>query len=291
MKLSYFPYLPNSKNEDNKRYKYVCDKIEKDPFTYHKKKNSSILFKKQYIVPQNNLDLNKNQNKINQELLFFQNENDKYINSFNNFLQKKSLMIEENTESYLNFLSQNKKLKHLDSTENNSINTKEGINSYVNYLHRYQQPKTKKSLFKNNSEPDLIRLSPRLHKNYEKYNKTSIETEKNNSFIPNLIKARGSDITNPFFYDQVAKEIMQKNKEVMIYNINESEYKLKKKKMDSKFSEDKIALAPGKIKDPNYYNLGESFLDKNPILNKGNYSPSFSYNANYFNRHKNVFGK
>ena len=59
----------------------------------------------------------------------------------------------------------------------------------------------------------------------------------------------------------------------------------------SKYDDNKIALAPNKINNPKYYDLGESLLDKNPILNKGNYSPSFSLNANYFNRHKNVFGK
>ena len=291
MKLSYFPYLPNSKIEDNKRYKYVCDKIEKDPFAYHKKKNSSFIFKKHYIVPQNNLDLNKNQNTINEEMLFFQNENDKYLNSFNNFMQKKSSMIEENAENYLNYISQNKNLKHSDSTENNSTNIHSGISSYLNYSHRIQKPKMQKSLFRNNSEADIFIPSSKSPYNNELYNRKSLETEKNNSFIPSLINARGSDITNPFFYDQVAKEIIQKNQEAMIYNIQESEYKLKKKKITSKFSDDKISLAPGKINNPNYYSLGESFLDKNPILNKGNYSPSFSYNPNYFNRHKNIFGK
>ena len=290
MKLSYFPYLPNSKNEDNKRYKYICDKIEKDPFTYHKKKNSSFLFDKYYIVPQNNLDLNTNQNKVNQELLFFQNENDKYINSFNNFMKKKSSIIEDNTENYLNYISHNKKLKNLESSDTNNTNVNNEINSYFSYFHKSQKNKSKTSLFKNKSESDLIGLSSKRYNN-ELYNTKSIETEKNN-FIPSLIKAKGSDITNPFFYDQVAKEIIQKNQEVMAYNIQESEYKLKKKKITSKFSDDKIAIAPGKINNPNYYNLGESFLTKNPILNKGNnYSPSFSYNANYFNRHKNIFGK
>ena len=38
MKKSYFPYLPNSRIEDNKRYKYIRDMMEKNPFTYHKRK-------------------------------------------------------------------------------------------------------------------------------------------------------------------------------------------------------------------------------------------------------------
>ena len=283
MKITYFPYLPNSKNEDNIRYRNICDKIEKEPFTYHKKKNSSIFFDKHCYISQNDIDLNKNQNKINQELLFFQNENDKYINSFNNFMKQKSSKIEENTENYMNYIFQRKRPKPPKDEESNFSN---GIDNYFGYSYKIEP--TKKRLMKNRSEPNLNVISSNTYNN-EIYNN---ESEKNNNFIPSLIKAKGSDITNPFFYDKVAKEIMNKNYEVMNYNINESENKLKKKKILSKYSDDKIALDPGKIKNPKYYNLGESFLDKNPILNKGNSkSPSFSYNANYFNRYKNVFGK
>lgn len=294
MKFSYFPYLPNSKIEDNKRYKNVCDKIEKDPFIFHKKKNSSFLFDKYYISYQKNKDLDKNSNKINQELLFFQNENDKYINSFNKFMKQKSSTIEENAENYLNYISSKKK-QNIPNIQLN--NPPKEINSYDNYLsysHRLE-PKKNKNLFRNKSEPDLISpLSQRNNNafyNYYPIKNNKLKESAKNNFIPSLIKARGSDITNPFFYDQVAKEIIQKNQEAMDYNIKQSENKFMKKKITPKFSDDKIALAPGKINNPNYYNLGESSLDKNPILNKGIYSPSFSYNANYFNRYKNVFGK
>ena len=292
MKLSYFPYLPNSTIEDNKRYKNVCDIIEKNPFTYHKKKNPTILFKKSYIVSQNDTDINKNQNKVNQDLLFFQKENEKYINSFNEFMLQKSSRIEENTENYLNYITNQKKLKTSKSNDIYNQNQNQNQNVISNYLN-YQnslQPKSKKFLFKNKSEPDIFHISPQ-HNNNDIYNYKSFETEKNNNFIPGLIKTKGSDITNPFFYDQVAKEIIKKNQEVMDYNKKQSEYKYNKKIIGSKFSDDTIALGPGKVNDPNYYDLGESFLDKNPILNKGIYSPSFSYNANYFNRHKNIFGK
>ena len=284
MKLSYFPYLPNSKNEDNKRYKYVCDKIEKDPFAYHRKKNASFLFNKYYVASPNEINFGGNQNKINQELLLFQNENDKYINSFSKFMKQKSSKIEENAENYLNYLSQERIINKMNNSKTINQN---GINSYINYPHRIQ-PKTKISLFRNKSEPDLITLSSRGFNN-EVNNFKTLETEKNN-FIPGVIKAKGSDITNPFFYDQVAKEIMQKNQEVMDYNRKQSENKYKKK-ITSKFSDDKIPLGPEKINNPKYYDLGASSLIKNPILNKGIYSPSFSYNANYFNRYKNVFGK
>ena len=51
----------------------------------------------------------------------------------------------------------------------------------------------------------------------------------------------------------------------MDYNLKESENKFIKNKKLSKYSDDKLAIAPGKINNPKYYNLGESVLDKNPI--------------------------
>ena len=174
MKITYFPYLPNSKNEDNKRYKFFIDKIEKEPFTYHKKKNSSFFFNKHYYVSNNtDFDLNKNQNKVNQELLFFQNEHDK-----NNYLQNRN--------------------------------------------HNILPPLTNKNLSKSKSELNINLLSSRYL--------IKSENEKNN-FIPSIIKVRGTDITNPFYYDHVTQEIMNKNLETMDYNIKMSENKLKKKKL------------------------------------------------------------
>ena len=278
MKITYFPYLPNSKNEDNKRYKFFIDKIEKEPFTYHKKKNSSFFFNKHYYVSNNtDFDFNKNQNKVNQELLFFQNEHDKYINSYNDFMKKKSYLIEENAEKYLNYITNSK-----NQNKNNNL-SQNNINNYLqNRNHNILPPLTNKNLSKSKSELNINLLSSRYP--------IKSENEKNN-FIPSIIKVRGTDITNPFYYDHVTQEIMNKNLETMDYNIKMSENKLKKKKIMSKYDDNKIALAPNKINNPKYYDLGESLLDKNPILNKGNYSPSFSLNANYFNRHKNVFGK
>lgn len=55
----------------------------------------------------------------------------------------------------------------------------------------------------------------------------------------------------------------------MDYNIKESKNKFIKNKKLFKYSDDKLALAPGKINNPKYYSLGESVLDKNIILSKG----------------------
>ena len=54
MKQAYFPYLPYSQNEDNKRYKYIYEIMERNPFTYHKKKNYSSIFDDNKFVPNHN---------------------------------------------------------------------------------------------------------------------------------------------------------------------------------------------------------------------------------------------
>ena len=283
MRSSFFPYLPSSKLEDNKRYKNILDKIEKEPFVFHKKKGSSFYFDNHYYTSENNdFDLNKNQNKVNQELLFFQNENEKYIDSYNYFMNKKLNKLKENAENYINYISQ--KTKSNDTDINHPSNNEKNNLLKNSYLIN----SAKKTLNRNRSLPNIKNPFNSFLK--EEYNFKYSDTGKNNNnFVPRLIKARGSDITNPFFYDIVSKEILQKNYEVMNYNLRESENKFNKKRRLSKYSDEKIALAPGKINKPNYYNLGESSLDKNPILNKGIYSPSLCYNANYFKRYKGIF--
>ena len=290
MKKTYFPYLPYSQNEDNKRYKYINEIMEKNPFTYHKKKNySSIFIDDNKFIPNNNFYSIQNEknydfisnNKLNgnNDLLLFQKANDKYMESYNIFMKNKSSIIESNAQNYLNYLYQNKKI--------HEINDKKKINDdRYDILHN----------FKNQFSNELIRTNCLLQQNKSATNINTFNMKNINQkedqkidFIPNNIKTKGSDITNPFFYDHVAKEIIKKNQEVMDYNLKESENKYIKKRNKLKYLDDKLPLAPGKINNPNYYNLGESVLDKNPILNKGEYSPSFSRNYNYFSRQKNIF--
>lgn len=302
MKQSYFPYLPNSQNEDNKRYKYIRDMMEKNPFAYHKRKNfsSSFNINNYQIIPDNiqnqnnniqsnisiannNID-NSNGNDVNQELLFFQKANEKYIDSYKSFMKQKSSTIETNAQKYLNYITQNKKPYNIQNKLNLFSVNKEQNNKNINNnsdIHLSNELRGK-ILYGNKSTPDI--------NSYKSRNNNIVEVDKKN-FIPYNIKARGSDITNPFFYDCIAKEIIKKNQEAMDYNLKESENKFKKKKNLPKYSDEKLAIAPGKINNPKYYSLGESVLDKNPILNKGQYSPSFTRNYNYFNRQPNLFDK
>ena len=316
MKQSYFPYLPNSRNEDNKRYRFINDMMEKNPFTYHKRKNitSSFSANNYYI---NNIDnddnfdnninqiKNKNQNQINiksypksfstlnnnnysngnninQELLIFQKANDRYMDSYNNFMRQKSSTIETNAQKYLSYITQNKKRRDINNL-NLLSNNKEKTSNIMPLSNDYRFKRN--ILYENKSASNINTYSIRNNNNI---NNNSIEVNKKN-FIPSYIKARGSDITNPFFYDRIAKEIIKKNQEAMDYNLKESEDKYIKKKKLPKYSDDKLALAPGKINNPKYYSLGDSVLDKNPILNKGDYSPSFSRNYKFFSRQENIF--
>jgi hypothetical protein len=263
--------------------------MERNPFTYHKKKNYSSIFDDNKFIPNHNFyniqneknyNLNnKNNLNGNNDLLLFQKANDKYMESYNIFMKNKSSIIENNAQNYLNYLYQNKKF--------HEINNKEKDNE-----DKYNILQNIKNKFSN----ELIGTRCLLQHNksvtnINTFNMKNIneKEDKKIDFIPNNIRAKGSDITNPFFYDHVAKEIIKKNQEVMDYNIKESENKYIKRRNKFKYLDDKLPLAPGKINNPNYYNLGESVLAKNPILNRGEYSPSFSRNYNYFSRQQNIF--
>ena len=298
-KITYFPYLPNSRNEDNKRYKYIRDMMEQNPFTFHRKKNPFSYFdKNRFKIVENNDDKNNEINNNpsindnNLDNLIFQKDHDRYMNLYNNFMQKKTSKIEENAQNYLKFLVQSKKSFQLNNnltnsqtiTNNNSIsNTNQSsiLNSFNNQTIPISNKGRKHFILgvKTPSEGNLF--SPKSCNNIIEYDK--------NNFIASNIKTRNSDITNPFFYNGIAKEIIKLNQETMNYNKKLSENKYKKKKSNSRYFNDDIPLSPEKIQNPNYYNIGESNLEINPIINKGLYSLSYSRNYNHFKRQKSDF--
>lgn len=89
--------------------------MEKNPFTFHKRKNISSSFDNCIIQNNNSHMDNSSGNNINQELLFFQKAKDKYIDSYNSFMKQKSSTIEKNIQKYLNYLSQSKKSFNLNN--------------------------------------------------------------------------------------------------------------------------------------------------------------------------------
>ena len=302
------PYLPNSRVEDNKRYKYIRDMIDQNPFTFHRKKNAFSLFDKNHFkIIDNDVDKNeKNSNEINKnfslnnndlETLIFQKDHDKYMNLYNNFMKRKTSKIEENAQNYLKFLVKFKKsfqINNILTSSQNTTNNNSISNTYINKSSIFynfnnhtipisNQFRVRKHFLLGKKSPSEVNIfSPRNS------NDSIIEYDKDN-FIAGNIKTKNSDITNPFFYNGVAKEIIKLNQETMDYNKRESENKYKQKKSNQRHLNNDITLSPEKIHNPNYYNIGESSLEINPIINKGHYSISYSRNYNSFNKQKSDF--
>ena len=294
-KIEYFPYLPNSKIEDNKRYKYIRDMMEKNPFAFHKRKNAFSIFDSKQLkilgntINNNNAEFN---NDTTSESLIFQKAHDRYINLYNNFMKKKSSAIEANAQNYLNYIShinkpfnKNNNNNKISYINNNTIlspmnNSTLLDNFTTNRSEQHINNNNIRIMKKNPTEINLFAYRTSINNNNNSFDMTS-------DFTPNIIKAKKTDVTNPFFYNGVAKEIIKLNQEVMEYNKKESENKYNnKKKINGRYYNEYIPLSPEKIPKPNYYNLGESSLEINPIINKGHYSMSFLRNHQNFNRQK-----
>ena len=267
--VRYFPYLPYSQIEDNKRCQNIIKEMEKDPFTFHKKKISFI-----------NLCHNNKEKNIeeNQELLFFQKWHDKNINSYNNYMKRKASTIEANTRNYLKFMSHRNIINLRKSRNENYYNPiKENINSNINDISKLNHCNSNLNI--NNKEIDKKELNFNNKKNQiEEYIlKKSVELMKSN------VKFRRSDITNPSYFNEIGEGIMKLNNDAMNYNIREAEKKYNKKLMNKY---DDIPLSPEKIQNPNYYNIGESSLNVNPLINKGSYFQNGLKNVNKYNGRK-----
>ena len=267
--VEYFPYLPYSQIEDNKRCQNIIKEMKKDPFTFHKKKSSLINL--YYINKQKDVG-------ENQELLFFQKWHDEDINSYNNYMKRKSSTIEANTRNYLKFISNpniinlrksrnqiyNNPIKENKSSNINNISSLNHSNNNVNIqIKQLNQQELNFNIKKNQTEKDIFK--------------------KRDELIKNNAKFRRSDIPNPSYFIEIGEEIMKLNNEAMDYNIREAEKKLYKK-LTNKY--DDISLSPEKIQNINYYNLGESFLDVNPLINKGSYFQNELKNAKKYNGKK-----
>ena len=253
--VEYFPYLPYSQIEDNKRCQNILKEMEKDPFTFHKKKSP--------LMNLYNINLQKDSGE-NQELLFFQKRHDKDINSYNNFMQKKSSTIEANARNYLKYISHPININNLSTrrSQKDYSSIKENVNSNINNLSTLTHSNSNLNI--DNKETEKSSLYFNLKKNPTEKN---IFTKKS-EFIAGNVKIKRSDITNPSYFNEIGEEIMKLNNDVMNYNIREAQKKLNKKMMNK--NED-ISISPEKINNRDYYNIGESTLNVNPIINKGSY--------------------
>ena len=263
--VEYFPYLPNSKTEDNKRYREILNKVENNPFAFHKRKSPLM----NVFSVKNNDDKGRNQ-----ELLFFQRRHDKDFNLYKNYMKIKSEAIDTNAKNYLNYLSlpfnENNRYKKYDIETKKQLNNetqKENINSNSN-INNYNLP------ILNHSNSCYNITNREMDKKLLLFKNRRNLSEKN-IFVAGNVKTRRSDITNPFYFNEVGEEIIKLNNDVYKYNLQLAEEKKQKKILYKRSNrKEDVTLSPEKIKNNNYYNLGESSLSINPILNRGSYFES-----------------
>ena len=265
-----------------KRDEEIEKVLRNDPFLYHKKK---------YVLS-SNFNEKDDEDNINQELLVFQDENKKQINTLKNKIFRKSSTIDEHANNYINYMmkeknilnkniptepsNKNKKYIQLFKPSNTSLSSNEyAINNLL--LSNYQKDAI---IRKNNMNENNAYNSNRYINNM---NKAFSYDE--NLFLPR-IKKLSSDITDKSYYDKISKQLkVQLNKNYMDYNqtlLNKRYSPSNGKKMPLIKTNNDLALPPGRISNPNYYNLGESRLSSNPIVNPGNRALVF----NHFSNHK-----
>ena len=168
--------------------------------------------------------LSNNSSFNKDEELIFQIDNENRIKAFNKCIQNKENEIKERTDNYLNYLKKSR---------NNSIDFI-NENNYNNVL----------------TDSNVI---PRRY----------IITPRNNinSFTPYLIKGKGSDITNPSYYDNINNDIMRERRKIFLsYNKNPKNY------FRSRNKDNELQINPYHRGRQYFNGLGESSLKGNPII-------------------------
>lgn len=270
-----------------KRNEEIEKVLKNDPFLYHKKK---------YVISSRFNDGDtKEGDDTNNELLVFQDENKKHINTLKNKINKKSFIIEENANNYLNYMMNEKNFNNKNmKTEPGQRNKRytQLIKSGIQSLSPNKYALNKNLLFSNYQNNTLDK---KFNMN-DPYDYNSIDNIHNmnkafsydeNNFLPLInTKKSASDITDNNYYDKISKQLKMKyNKDYLDYNqemINKRKSPSNANKMPYIKTNNELTLPIGGISNPNYYNLGESKLSSNPIVNPGNRAQIF----NQFRTHK-----
>ena len=178
----------------------------------------------------------------------------------------------------------------LSNYRNNSIDRKYLNNNRFNLLNynnnenelslgiRMNPSNSYKSLYDNNNLNNTDNLN-----NIDNMNNND-NIRINNSFMERMPSFKGTtDITDNSYYDKISKQlILQMNKNYMDFNQNLINKRYSPNAGNKFFlKNNELAIPPGHISNPRYYNLGESRLRSNPIVNPGNRAPIF----NRFNSH------
>ena len=270
--------------QEVKRNEEIEKVLKNDPFLYHKKK---------YVISSRFNDSNtKEGDNTNNELLVFQDENKKHINTLKNKINRKSFIIEENANNYLNYMMNEKNLNNKNmKTEPGQRNKRytQLMKSGIQSLSPNKYAINKNLLFSNYQNNTLDKkLMNNNHYNYNSIvNMNKAFSYDENNFLPIInTKKSASDITDNNYYDKISRQLkMQFNKNYLDYNqeiINKRKSPNNSNKMPYIKNNNELTLPIGGISNPNYYNLGESKLSANPIVNPGNRAQIF----NTFRTHK-----
>lgn len=188
--------------------------------------------------------------------IFAEGNNNRLI-AYKNYMIKKNQEIDNNSQSYLAYLTNKRKQENLklmsqmpnanaQGNINNGVNATEGnINSQTPYMKSYT------------SQPNI-----NLKQLYDK-------------FTPYRAISRLSDLTNPtYFYRDTYINDLQKKRNYLNYNLEQSENHFRKKKRYSTDTDD-LVINPYNQPHSSCISLGASELEHNTILNP---VPNFRYN-------------
>jgi hypothetical protein len=253
----------------SRRIQLIENALKNDPFLYHKRKN--------VISTRFNDSNEENGQKTNEELLFCQDENLKQINNYKNNIKSKSSTIEANAHNYITYMMREKNsMNKINPTEQNSHQISFTPNKYPFLPNKMNVSSSSKNINSKSMSYDENNLINNL------YNDKSMDGK--NYYLNRVPNLKGTDITDQNYYDKISKQlILQMNKNYMDYNqnlFNKRYSPLTTNKMLF-IKNDSLALPPGHISNPRYYNLGESRLKSNPIVNPGNRAPIFNYSHHH----------
>ena len=312
-----------------KRIKRIENALKLDPFLYHKKKNvissrfndsnekdgqnenRELLF----CQDENKRLINLHKNYINSKSSTIEANTDNYLKYMMKERQLSHKIIPtEPAFSFENIYDNNainkkhvKKFpyqesftpnKYLLNNNNNNLNI-----SHYRVDSMGSKNKKDKLKYRNNCEKylnDFDNINEvsyegdnNIYNNIHVLNNNTNDNIRNSNFLPRIQSLKGTtDITNHNYYDKISKQLIQQ------MNINYQNFN--KDLVSKRYSpnvgnkvfnlrNDNLALPPGSISNPRYYNLGESRLSSNPIVNPGNRAPIFSHLNNHNHKLKSEF--
>ena len=313
----------------SRRIKVIENALKKDPFLYHKKKNvissrfndsneedsQNINQELLFCQDENNKQINTLKNNIITKSSVIDSNTKNFLNymireknsnstkkimptdpgsSINNFEMKNRNKRQINKYPYQESFTPDKyRFNHLSNFRINSMDNNISLldpincNNTINELNLGNKMKFSNS-YKNLANDPLSYDE----NNNNNFNVVNNDNNRSNDFLPRIPSLKGTtDITDQNYYDKISKQlILQMNKNYMDYNQNIINRRYSPSGNKLLFlRNNKLAVPPGHISDPKYYNLGESRLRSNPIVNPGNRAPIFNHYNNHNHKIKSEF--